>query len=79
MAKYYKHGDAQYRASEKYRKNNIRRIVVSLNRNTDQDIIDFLDGKDNIQGYIKGIVRTQMRMLDQLEARKRYVEHYEKK
>ena len=61
MAKYYKHGDAQYRASEKYRKNNIRRIVVSLNRNTDQDIIDFLDTKDNIQGYIKEVLRSEIK------------------
>lgn len=61
MPKYYKYGDAQYRAAEKYRKENIRRIVLSLNRNTDQDIIAYLDGVGNIQGEIKAILREHIK------------------
>lgn len=61
MAKYYKYGDAQYKASEKYRKANIRRIVLSLNRNTDHDIIAYLDSLDNIQGEIKRVLRNEIK------------------
>lgn len=60
MAKYYKYGDAQYRASQKYKNENIRRIVLSLNKRIDEDIINHLDHKDNIQGYLKEIIRKDM-------------------
>lgn len=52
------YGAAQYRASRRYEEKNIRRIVVKLNRKTDQDIIDRLDSVDNIQGYIKQLIRN---------------------
>ena len=60
MAKYYKHGDAQYRASQKYKAENIKRVVISLNKKTDTDIIEFLDTIDNVQGYIKELIRKDM-------------------
>lgn len=60
MSKYYKYGDAQYKASERYKKANIRRIVLSLNKNTDKDIIAFLEAKNNVQGEIKRIIREEI-------------------
>ena len=49
--------EAQKRAVAKYEKANIRRIVIKLNRNTDQDIIEHLNNIENVQGYIKELIR----------------------
>lgn len=45
---------------ERYEKENIRRFVLKLSRNTDAEMIAFLAGKDNIQGYIKQLIRSDM-------------------
>ena len=55
-----KTSEAQKRATIKYEKANIRRIVVKLNRNTDQDIIEHLDSIGNVQGYIKELIRRDI-------------------
>ena len=49
--------DAQMRATMKYEKANIKRVVLKLNKNTDQDIIEFLDGLKSVNGEIKRILR----------------------
>ncbi len=49
--------DAQMRATMKYEKANIRRVVLKLNKNTDQDIIAFLDAQKSVNGEIKRILR----------------------
>lgn len=41
---------------KKYQKDNLRRVVVKLNRKTDQEILEKLDSVDNVQGYIKGLI-----------------------
>ena len=56
----YKTTEAQRRARNKYNKKMIRNITVSLNRKTDDDIIVFLENKENIGGYIKSLVRKDM-------------------
>ena len=61
MAKYYKYGTAQYKATEKYKKAHIKRIVLSLNKNTDQDIITYLEAKNNVQGEIKRLIRKEIK------------------
>ena len=53
--------DAQMRATMKYEKANIRRVVVKLNKNTDHDIIAFLEGLDNVQGEIKRLIREEIK------------------
>lgn len=58
--KFYKYGDAQYRASQKYKAENIKRVVISLNKKTDADIIEFLGMIDNVQGFIKELIRKEM-------------------
>lgn len=60
MPKYYEYGDAQYKASQRYKKANIRRIVLSLNKNTDEDIITYLEAKNNVQGEIKRLIRKEI-------------------
>lgn len=49
---------AQSRASAKYDKTHTKGIYLKLNLETDKDIIEFLDGVENVQGYIKGLIRN---------------------
>lgn len=56
--------DAQIRAQKKYdleNKNNYKGIYLKLNRESDADIIDKLDSEDNIQGYIKELIRKDIK------------------
>lgn len=57
--------DAQLKASRKYDQQNTRLIQLKLNKKTDSDILDFLDGLDNRQGYIKELIRKQISGEDQ--------------
>ena len=52
--------ESQKRASEKYQKQNIKRFTLKLNKRTDADMIRWLEGKDNIQGYIKHLIKLDM-------------------
>lgn len=51
--------DAQKRAVAKYEKNNIIRYVVKLNRKTDADLIDYLQGR-KAQTEFKTALRTML-------------------
>lgn len=48
----------QVKASMKYNQANTKQVKLSLNKKTDADIIDILDRCDNVQGYIKGLIRA---------------------
>lgn len=52
--------DAQKAASAKYDYNNTKRIALKLNLNTDSDILDKLSQVDNVQGYIKKLIRKDI-------------------
>ena len=52
---------SQIRATEKYQKANIRRIVLKLNKNTDKDIIAFLEAQKSVNGEIKRILREYIK------------------
>ena len=45
------------KAQEKYDKNNTVRYGFKLNKNTDNDIIEYLNSLTNKQGYIKSLIR----------------------
>ena len=60
MAKTY-YTEAQNRYSEKYQKANIKRVVLKLNKNTDQDIIVFLEAQKSVNGEIKRILREHIK------------------
>lgn len=47
-------------AETRYKSRVIRQYKIDLNRNTDGDIIAWLEGKDNRQGYIKALIRADM-------------------
>lgn len=51
---------SKYAAQDRYNKLTRRRYVINLNKNTDQDIIDHLDQLDNVQGYIKELIRANV-------------------
>ena len=51
--------ESQYRASAKYDAANTQRIYIKLNKRTDKDILEHLEGK-NKQGYIKDLIRRDM-------------------
>lgn len=56
-----KSSDARIRANTKYNKNNTKQYPIRLNLNTDADIIDKLSSVDNIAGYIKELIRADMK------------------
>ena len=45
----------------KYAAKSIRQFNLKLNRNTDSDMVAYLEAQPNIQGYIKGLVETDMK------------------
>lgn len=51
---------AQLRAQAKYDKDNTVQVKLKLNKKTDKDIIDRLAEADNIQGYIKELIRLDI-------------------
>ena len=53
--------DSRTRANLKYHKNNIKQMKIDLNKKTDSDIISFLEKCENKQGYIKALIREDMK------------------
>lgn len=51
----------QSKNSIKYDKENTKRVYIKLNKNTDSDILSYLDSKPNKQGYIKELIRKDMK------------------
>lgn len=52
---------AQVKATTKYIREKTRRYVVQCNRQYDADVIDWLESKPNVAGYIKELIREDMR------------------
>lgn len=52
---------SQLKAQYKYDKDNTKQIVLKLNLTSDADILAMLDSQPNKQGYIKNLVRNDMR------------------
>ena len=44
-----------------YQKQNIRRINFALNKETDADILYFLDKQTNVNGFLKSLIRDYMK------------------
>ena len=49
--------DAQWR----YDQNNTTRVFIKLNNGTDADILKYLQTISNKQGYVKDLIRTDMK------------------
>lgn len=52
--------DAQKRANAKYRKERMRQVTVRFSPN-EMDVYEFLRGRENISGYLKRLVREDMK------------------
>ena len=52
---------SQLKAQYKYDKDNTKQIVLKLNLTSDADILAMLDSQPNKQGYIKSLVRNDIR------------------
>ena len=44
----------------KWEKEILRRFVITLNRNHDMDMIEFLESKDNVRQYLMNLIRKDM-------------------
>lgn len=47
---------------EQYQKENIKRVVLKLNRVTEESMISWVEGKENVNGYLKELIRKDMEM-----------------
>ena len=52
---------AQAQASKKYQEKNTRLMTIRLNLNTDMDIIERLNQVESKQGYIKKLIREDIK------------------
>lgn len=52
--------EALKRAVKKYDAANTKQVHLKFNIKTDADIIRCLEGMDNVQGYIKSLIRADM-------------------
>ena len=44
----------------RYEKENIRQIRFKINRKTEPELLEWIENKENIQGYIKQLIREDM-------------------
>lgn len=51
--------EAQYRASQKYKKEKVKRITVDFSP-VDSDLWEHLQNQPNKQGYIKALIRADI-------------------
>ena len=58
---------AQLRAQAKYDKDNTVQVKLKLNKKTDADLISWLDDISNKQGYIKELIRADIRVNNQVD------------
>lgn len=52
---------AQIKAQAKYDAEHTRQVHLKLNRRTDGDVLEKLDSVENKQGYIKRLIRADMK------------------
>ncbi len=57
--------EAMKRSIAKYDAKNTRQIKMKLNLKTDKDILDRLDQVENTQGYIKDLIRADIKKEEQ--------------
>ena len=53
--------DKQKKYTQGWKARNIKQIKIDLNCNTDADIIEYLTSLDNKQGYLKELIREDMK------------------
>lgn len=61
MEKKKKYPPSQARYNKEYTKKNIKIYTILLNRNTNADIIEYLDSKEHRQEYFKNLIREDIK------------------
>ena len=51
---------AMYPTQKRYIKKAMRPVMVSFNRNTEPELVEWIEQQENKQGYIKRLVREDM-------------------
>lgn len=54
-------------AYDRYRKKTLVQLGIALNRNTDGDILDWLDRQPNKAGAVKNAIREHIRITERKE------------
>ena len=55
--------EAALRAQKKYdqaNKEKYKNVFIKINRETEKDIVEKLESVDNVQGYVKGLIRSDI-------------------
>ena len=50
-----------------YEKENLRQIRLKINRKTEPELLEWVEKQGNIQGYIKQLIREDMKRLKEFE------------
>lgn len=53
--------EAKRKSENRWQKENITRVTVKLYKNTDADLIEYLGDMENRNGYIKELIREDMK------------------
>ncbi len=53
--------NVKYKPQKKYEAENTKRVYIKLNKNTDDDILSYLETLENKQGYIKSLIREDLK------------------
>ena len=51
-------------ALDRYKKKYIKRVLVQLNRRTEPELVEWIEKQDNVQGYIKELIRQDIKRAD---------------
>ena len=62
----------------KYEKDNLRQIRLKINRKTEPELLEWIEKKDNIQGYIKRLILEDMKHMKKFEKECREAANEEK-
>ena len=47
-------------ATQRYQDKNMRKILLKVNRKTEPDILEQIEKQENMQGYIKRLIREDI-------------------
>ena len=59
--------DARKRATNKFIKEKTRRFTLQCHKQTDADIIELLESQENYNGYLKSLLRRELRNTGELD------------
>ena len=61
--------EAQKAADARYKKKYVRRVVIPINQRTERELFLWMEERENMAGYIKGLVRKDIEEYKRAKAR----------